>query len=392
MKKILIFALIFLFSNVSFLYSAKEKEPDLITIDTSETKLSPNGDGLYDNITFKISLLQEKLKIKNWKLNIINMQTNEIFDRFSGEKEIPREIFWEGKDKNDRIVDGMYKYEFIVELKKKNIKIEKNPIIIDVTPPYLSLSSSSDVLFIDKEKNKFSQDALFRFTIGDENEIDKNNTKLQIVNFNNNSTVVIKEWDFSKYEVIPGSIYWDGKDDVYGLVVPAGEYRVVLTATDVFGNKSTMSLSFTTLEHVAGNLSEIVVKEEPRGLVVNLSSNILFASGKYVLKDAATTSLDETVTLLNAYPANKVLIEGYTDSTGDKKKNLQLSYDRAQAVYSYFIQKGIQPERLSVVGYGSENPIASNKTAKGREQNRRVNIIILKSSQEDNSSVSNNNQ
>lgn len=379
MKKILIFVSLFLFSNISFLYcEQQQKDTEPIAIDVSSTMLSPNGDGLYENITFRISFLQEKLKIKKWKLNIINIQTNEVFDRFSGEKEIPKEIVWEGKNKNDKVVDGAYKYELIVELKKKNIKIEQSPIIVDITPPYLSLSSSNDVVLTDKENNSFAQDVSFRFTIGDENEIDKNNTKLQIINFNNNN-VVIKEWDFSKYEVIPQLIYWNGKDDVYDMVIPAGEYRAVLTATDIFGNKSSMSISFTALEQVEGKMSEIVVKEEPRGLVVNLSSNILFASGKAVLKQAATSSLDETVSLLNAYPANKVLIEGYTDSTGNKEKNLKLSYDRAQAVYSYFVKKGVKPERFNVVGYGDKNPIASNKTAKGRAQNRRVNIIILKS-------------
>ena len=59
---------------------------------------------------------------------------------------------------------------------------------------------------------------------------------------------------------------------------------------------------------------------------------------------------------------------------GDKEKNLKLSYDRAQEVYLYFIQNGIPAERLSVVGYGQENPIASNKTAKGRAQNRRTEL------------------
>ncbi len=382
MKKIFILFIVLLL-NVSYIYSDKKKEVDPVSIDVSSDMLSPNGDGVYEDITFKISLLQDKLKIKNWKLNIINTQTNDVFDRFSGEKEIPKEIVWEGKNKKDNIVDGTYRYELLVSTKKKNIKIEKGPIFVDVTPPYLSLTSSNDVAFIDKEKNQFAQEVSFRFTIGDENKIDKTKTNLKIVNFGNNSTLV-KEWKFDDAEVIPQLVRWNGKDDVYDMVIPAGEYRAVLTATDVFGNRASMSISFTAIEQVSGKLSEIVVKEEPRGLVVNLSSNILFATGKSSLKEEATASLDETISLLNAYPANKVLIEGYTDSTGNKKANLQLSYDRAQEVYIYFVKHGIPAERLSVVGYGQENPVASNKTAKGREQNRRVNIIILKSENKDN--------
>ena len=228
---------------------------------------------------------------------------------------------------------------------------------------------------MDKKNNSFVNDIIFKFDIGDESEIDKSKTKLEIYNFKNK---VIKEWDFSIFEGIPQSITWDGKDDIYDNLIPAGEYKVVLTVSDVVNNKASMYANITIFEQVAGKISEIVVKEEPRGLVVNLSSNVLFSSGDSVLKSEAKSSLDETVKLLNAYPANKVLIEGYTDSTGNKEKNLKLSYERAQAVYLYFVQNGIPAERLNAVGYGQDSPVASNETAKGRAQNRRVNIIILK--------------
>ena len=222
MKKILLILVVLLLLDVSYVYSQKQKEVDPVSIDVSGNMLSPNGDSMYENITFKISLLQDKLKIKNWKLNIINTQTNEVFDRFSGEKEIPKEIIWEGKNKKDKIIDGTYKYELLVSTKKKNIKIEKGPLFVDVTPPYLSLTSSNDVVFIDKEKNQFAQEISFRFTIGDENKIDKTKTNLKIVNFGNNSTL-IKEWKFDDVEVIPQLIIWNGKDDVYDMVIPAGE-------------------------------------------------------------------------------------------------------------------------------------------------------------------------
>ena len=125
MKKILLILVVLLLLDVSYVYSQKQKEVDPVSIDVSGNMLSPNGDSMYENITFKISLLQDKLKIKNWRLNIINTQTKEVFDRFSGEKEIPKEIVWEGKNKKDQIVDGTYKYELLVSTKKKNIKIEK---------------------------------------------------------------------------------------------------------------------------------------------------------------------------------------------------------------------------------------------------------------------------
>ena len=389
MKKILktifiSFAFLFI---VGISYAAKKEElpfvdgKDFISISVDNKIFSPNGDGSFDSVTFEISLLQEKLKIKSWQLDIVDIQTREIVYSFSGEKEIPKKLVWNGKNGKDRIVEGNYRYTFRAVVNKNNIKIEqKDDIILDVTAPYISFTSSLDTVLLNKEKNSFVNNVLFTFSVGDENKIDKSKTKIQIYSFKNK---IVREWVFDQFDEIPQSISWDGKDGIYDLVVPAGEYRVVFTVSDIVNNKISLSTNITTFEQVVGKISEIVVKEEPRGLIVNLSNSILFDAREIELKKEAKDSLDEMIKLLNAYPANKVLIEGYSDSKGDEEENLKLSYDRAQEVYLYFVKNGIPAERLTVVGYGQENPIASNKTAEGRAQNRRVNIIILKSQNTD---------
>ena len=389
MKKILktvFISFIFLFVSV-ISYAAKiETLPfidgkDFISVSVDSKIFSPNGDGSFDSVTFENSLLQEKLKIKSWQFDIVNAETREIVYSFSGEKEIPKKLVWDGKNSKDRIEEGTYRYIFKAVVNKKNIKIEqKDDIVLDVTAPYISFNSSLDTVLLNKDKNSFVNNVLFTFSIGDENKIDKSKTKIQVYSFKNK---IVKEWNFDKFDEIPQSVSWDGKDGIYDLVVPAGEYRVVFTVSDIVNNKISLSTNITTFEQVVGKISEIVVKEEPRGLVVNLSNSILFDAREIELKKEAKDSLDEMIKLLNAYPANKVLIEGYSDSKGDKEENLKLSYDRAQEVYLYFIKNGIPAERLTVVGYGQENPIASNKTAEGRAQNRRVNIIILKSQNAD---------
>jgi len=394
--KILLAIFFFLSVNV-FSYAAKEEElyfidgKDFVSVSVDRKIFSPNNDGSFDSVTFGISLLQKNLKIKNWQLDIVNSQTKEIVYSFSGEKEIPKKLVWDGKNKKDKIVEGNYKYIFTASVNKRNIKIEQeDEFVLDVTVPYVSFSSSLDTVLLDKEKNSFVNNVLFIFNIGDENQVDKSKTKIQIYSFNNK---VIKEWNFDKFNEIPQSVSWDGKDDIYGLLVPAGEYKVVFTVSDIVNNKTAIYTNITTFEQVVGKISEIVVKEEPRGLVVNLSNSILFDAREIELKKEAKDSLDEMIKLLNAYPANKVLIEGYSDSNGDEEENLKLSYDRAQEVYLYFVKNGIPAERLTVVGFGQENPIASNKTAKGRAQNRRVKIVILKSqSEEDNDSADSDEQ
>lgn len=394
MKKIvkILLALFFFLSANVFLFAAKGEVlyfidgKDFISVSVDRKIFSPNNDGSFDSVTFGFSLLQKNLKIKNWQLDIVNSQTKETVYSFFGEKEIPKKLVWDGKNKKDKIVEGNYKYIFTASVNKRNIKIEQeDEFVLDVTVPYVSFSSSLDTVLLDKEKNSFVNNVLFIFNIGDENQVDKSKTKIQIYSFNNK---VIKEWNFDKFNEIPQSVSWDGKDDIYGLLVPAGEYKVVFTVSDVVNNKTAIYTNITTFEQVVGKISEIVVKEEPRGLVVNLSNSILFDAREIELKKEAKDSLDEMIKLLNAYPANKVLIEGYSDSNGDEEENLKLSYDRAQEVYLYFVKNGIPAERLTVVGFGQENPIASNKTAKGRAQNRRVKIVILKSqSEEDNDGV-----
>ena len=88
-------------------------------------------------------------------------------------------------------------------------------------------------------------------------------------------------------------------------------------------------------------------------------------------------SIDILADFLRKYPKRNVLIEGFTDSTGTETYNLGLSQQRADAVRDSLRARGIATERITTQGYGKQFPVASNKTPAGRQQNRRVEIIIL---------------
>ena len=88
--------------------------------------------------------------------------------------------------------------------------------------------------------------------------------------------------------------------------------------------------------------------------------------------------LDNVVAVLKTHPdVAHVLVEGHTDSKGNPKRNLELSDRRAKSVMKYLLDKGIAPERLTAKGYGQTKPIEDNKTAAGREKNRRVVFTIV---------------
>jgi len=99
---------------------------------------------------------------------------------------------------------------------------------------------------------------------------------------------------------------------------------------------------------------------------------IQFETGKAVIKKASFPLLNEIVKILNDYPDYYMTIDGHTDNVGKPAKNMQLSHDRANSVKAYFVSQGIAESRLATNGYGDTQPVASNKTAKGRAQNRRV--------------------
>lgn len=108
------------------------------------------------------------------------------------------------------------------------------------------------------------------------------------------------------------------------------------------------------------------------------SKSVLFDSSKASIKAESNDKLEEMAKVMNEYNSANFRLEGYTDSTGNAAKNLQLSKDRAAAIKNYLIAKGINESRLSSEGFGLIKPIASNKTLTGRAQNRRVEIILVK--------------
>jgi len=108
------------------------------------------------------------------------------------------------------------------------------------------------------------------------------------------------------------------------------------------------------------------------------AKTILFDTGKATIKFQSADVLNQIISVLNKFPNSRFRIEGHTDSTGKKAKNQVLSQNRADAVKVYLIQGGIDANRLESVGYGQDKPIASNKTKKGRELNRRVEINLIK--------------
>jgi len=116
-------------------------------------------------------------------------------------------------------------------------------------------------------------------------------------------------------------------------------------------------------------------KPTDRGLVLTLG-DVLFTTGRADLKSGAAGNLNKLVAFLNKYPDRSVTIQGYTDSVGSEDYNQGLSERRADSVKSYLAEQGVSSMRLSARGKGRSDPVADNESAAGRQQNRRVEVII----------------
>jgi outer membrane protein OmpA-like peptidoglycan-associated protein len=116
-------------------------------------------------------------------------------------------------------------------------------------------------------------------------------------------------------------------------------------------------------------------RETARGLIVNIS-DVLFDFNKYTLKPGAREKLAKVSGILLAYPGLKIQVEGYTDAIGTDEYNQKLSESRAGGVRDYLTGQGVPGDTVSAVGYGKQNPVASNDTAAGRQQNRRVELVV----------------
>jgi len=125
----------------------------------------------------------------------------------------------------------------------------------------------------------------------------------------------------------------------------------------------------------AGTAVQVTQTADNR-LKINVPSDAGFATNSANLNPKLYPALDQLATTLAQNPTESVQVIGYTDSTGSDAINTPLSQNRAQSVATYLATHGVQPQRITTQGLGAQNPVASNDSAEGRAQNRRVEIFV----------------
>ena len=140
----------------------------------------------------------------------------------------------------------------------------------------------------------------------------------------------------------------------------------------------------TTVDVTVVEAPEVALADQMEGLQAELDAlaeevqaNVVFDSGSAELTPTATATLDKVADAMGRYPLPRVQVEGHTDSNGPRAANQTLSQARAESVVAYLVEAGVDPARLTAVGFGEDVPLVSNATAAGRARNRRVVFIPL---------------
>jgi outer membrane protein OmpA-like peptidoglycan-associated protein len=127
---------------------------------------------------------------------------------------------------------------------------------------------------------------------------------------------------------------------------------------------------------LANELASLKTQHTDRGMVLTVG-DVLFAPGRAEVGPGAQRSIDKLAEFLRTYSKRNVLIEGHTDNLGNEDFNVRLSQQRADAVRDLLIARGVSPQRIRTKGYGPKFPVVDNDSAAGRQQNRRVEVLVL---------------
>ena len=130
------------------------------------------------------------------------------------------------------------------------------------------------------------------------------------------------------------------------------------------------------VERLRSQIADLKARETERGWILSLGGDVLFDTGEATLKAGALRALDQLAEYMRRHPGREIVVEGFTDNTGDSDMNQRLSEQRAQAVRNALLSRGVDATRVTARGHGENYFVASNDSAAGRQLNRRVEFVL----------------
>lgn len=237
---------------------------------------------------------------------------------------------------------------------------EKPIKLAEILDPIAGLKALMDIFFTPSEKIRIDTSLILRGFIND------SQTKVPVI-----AKIELVDREISQ---ISATAISDSTGNYSLKIQAAKSYGVEIVARGYMLYLDVVDLSQRTYGDVI--VKNFLLDKVEVGAKVILK-NIYFETGKATLKKESTIGLDDIIQLLQNNETLRIEVSGHTDNTGGLAANTKLSTNRAKAVVEYLKKKGIDPKRLTYKGYAYSQPVTSNKTAKGRAQNRRVEFKVL---------------
>jgi outer membrane protein OmpA-like peptidoglycan-associated protein/flagellar hook assembly protein FlgD len=320
---------------------------------------------LLDKAVMFRPVVSSKNGMESWRI-VVEKEDGTPVKTLSGLGAVPDKVEWNvADDVALRIADGTYRYYLTTVYKSGSEPASfKKQITVDSTPPAPSIDfnpslfspdgdGAGDILTIIPSSPK--ENGVAEWSI----DITYNGDKQRSILFKR----------FVGRGVIPSEIKWDGIGDRNELVESASDYYMVLSVTDRAGNTAKSRKETLPVD--------VLVMVTEGGLKIRIST-IEFEFDSAIIGKKSYRILNRVAQILDRYRKYKIRIEGHTDDIGDDAYNLKLSEDRALSVRDYLVSKGIDIERLSLLGRGETSPLVPNKDDEARRKNRRVEFILEK--------------
>lgn len=163
--------------------------------------------------------------------------------------------------------------------------------------------------------------------------------------------------------------------DIRSAEAQRAEARAQSALSEAQAERREAELARQRAEELARRVNELEAERTERGLVLTLG-DVLFDFDQASLRSGAMRTVQNLADFMKEYPGRNIMIEGFTDSIGSDQYNEDLSRRRAASVRDALIERGISNNRINIIGYGKKFPVAGNENESGRQQNRRVEVII----------------
>ena len=362
-----------------------------VYVTASDTGMSPNGDGIRDEVSFTI-VVERREGIESWRFSLLDTQGVERSFFGSSGSDVPARLVWDGRDLQGQVVQGEYVGKLVVNYEKGDVaQAISTPVLVDVDPPAVTINVRPEYFSPDDD----GVDDKLSFDIQVDAAAGVVDWKLEvfeaaIVESSNPNAVsserLFKDWNGKGKP--PATITWDGKSSRGELVESATDYRFSFTARDQLGNSTAVSGIIAVDVLVIRDGDRLKIKVPSIVFRANYADFVGLAPEIVARNEQVVARIAQ---ILNKFPDYRVRIEGHANNvakmlgysqtriqTEETKELIPLSTGRAELVRTMLVGNGVDARRLSVEGLGSSEPVVSFFDVENRWKNRRVEFVLIK--------------